>query len=254
MDRSKILNFSKKLGSGILSGATPKTVYGTITKNKMIPLFETLTAEDIALISFIVPMVNTTKNLESLYNTLPSKMFSFTICIISDTEVYNTCSYCGGSGSDTCRECDGSGDSECDYCEGGGEDEEGETCDYCLGDGTIDCTCEGSGREDCSKCGGSGDILVEDERQVNVDKWLSWDEEIYNLLELTDDMSEINSDLLEKIETSNKSLLMLTTYEYTDIFVSDVIKDDVYFIELNKELSLQKFGRDSITDSNLEGI
>ncbi|MCD8097007.1 MAG: hypothetical protein LUE31_03020, partial [Lachnospiraceae bacterium] len=70
-----------------------------------------------------------------------------------------TCSTCGGSGSETCPDCGGSGEVE------SGMDEDGnsvyETCPNCGGSGTVTCTyCGGSGNidESCSYCGGSGTV------------------------------------------------------------------------------------------------
>lgn len=255
MDKSKVISISKRLSTSNLSSSSPNEVYLFLSKNKVIPFFEILSAEDIALITFMIPMVNSTKDLESLYENIKSKMFSFTICKILDTEPSITCNYCGGEGVIDCNTCDGRSEADCDYCGGTGEQDDGEPCDECQGDGEIACSdCDQTGQVTCDYCDGSGEFVDENNYEVSVTEFLSWDENIFNKLEIIEDMVKIDDILFEEIEVSPKTFSMYNEYKSSDVFYSKAENDDVYFITLNKDLGLTKRFRDKIVDSNLDSI
>lgn len=256
MDKTKLISLSKRLGSSSSSNDTPYRAYIYLSENKVIPVFDILNAEEIALLCFMIPMVSSSNNLNILYDEVLSKMFSFTICEITDTEPFNECSRCTGEGSIECRTCDGYTEVDCDYCGGSGEGDDGEPCDECQGGGQVGCSdCGQSGRDDCDKCDGSGEILDEDNYEVVVTKYLSWDENIFNSLEMIDDMSEISVDLSEIIEGSSKTFVMNKNFETSDVFYGNAENGDTYFISLNKEIYLTKMANSKqITDSNLDSI
>lgn len=261
MNKTKVLSISKKISSSKLAELTPKTpsnVYTFVCRNKSIPMFDIFSAEEIAMISFITPIVESTQDLDSLYDEINSRMFSFLTCEIKDTSPTQDCFRCYSNGYIECPTCDGDQEVECDECRGSGEDDDGETCDWCQGDGNVDCSnCSGDGSVTCPRCIGTGEMVIGSKCEVDVSQYLSWDSEIFNILENKDDVTKISDDLVDKISDS-KTLIMNVVYnDLVNSFSSDEedSNGDVYFIEINKDTSLYKLNQSNyISDRNLIGI
>ena len=260
MNKTKILSISKKISSSNLSEVTPNSVNAYVCRNQALPMFDILSAEEIAMISFITPMVKTTQDLDSLYNEIKLRMFSFILIEIRDPSPIQDCNRCGGDGYSECSSCDGDKELECDECRGSGEDDDGETCDWCYGDGNVDCSnCGGDGSVTCPRCRGTGEMIIGSKYEVDVREYLSWDTEIFNVLETKDEITKLNNDLVEKID-SMKTFVMSTVYNdlINEIEISSDetdLKGDVFFMEINKNVSLYKSKESNhIGDKNLIGI
>jgi hypothetical protein len=258
MNKIKVLSISKKISSSNLSEVTPNSVNAYVCRNQALPMFDILSAEEIAMISFITPMVKTNKDLDSLYDEIKLRMFSFINCEIRDVSPTQDCNRCNSYGYIECSSCDGDKEIECDECRGSGEDDDGETCDWCQGDGNVDCSnCSGDGSVTCPRCVGSGEMIIGSKYEVDVREYLSWDTEIFNILETKDDITKLNPDLVDNIDNMKTFVMNILYNELVNPFSSDEddSNGDVYFIEINKNVSLYKLKQGNhIGDKNLIGI
>lgn len=98
MNKIKVLSISKKISSSNLSEVTPNSVNTYVCRNQVLPMFDILSADEIAMISFITPMVKTTQDLDSLYDEIKLRLFSFILIEIGDPSPNTDCSSCDGTG------------------------------------------------------------------------------------------------------------------------------------------------------------
>lgn len=102
-------------------------------------------------------------------------------------------------------------------------------------------------------------MVIGEKYEVDVIEYLSWDTEIFNVLETKDEITKLNNDLVEKID-SMKTFVMSTVYNdlINEFEISSDETDsqgDVFFMEINKNVSLYKSKQSNhIGDKNLIGI
>jgi len=261
----KIISIAKRIYSPEFKNYNPTECYSLLKSNQFADggYYKILKPEEIVILSYILPKVESGIDLESLCNEISNNLFCFSFCEIEDMEAEDECSdcngrgtescdHCGGSGNETCDNCDGKGIVDCDYCDGSGTDEEGEGCSECGGSGNVDCgDCDG-GENSCGWCGGSGDIncsycdatgyvTLDNKARVSQNMVLSYNKKLMDLLLLKDKYNQMDSEFVNKIYTNNRTLLLSVLTANADIDWSDDLNaGDFFFYELSDDVNLNK--------------
>lgn len=241
MNIHKITQLSIKLGR-TQKYKKPEFFYQYIIKEKFISdFFKDLTGKEIVFLCFMASAISKGLDLSKLgdlFENLERNIFTFSISEVIDDSPMETCSSCGGDGEVGCRYCDSTGEVECEECGGSGkvEDDEGNdiNCDNCDGDGQLNCDECNKGYIQCDDCDGNGEVEKEGYISLNVREYVSYDSDIFNDLEILEDDTKIEYDLVGKIIRSE------LTFEYrhydtdTDGFTSEANRDDFYFTSMQK--------------------
>jgi len=255
MEPYKLAQISLKLGR-INPNKGPRFFYDLIMKSNIYERFKDMaSAEDIVYFSFMASAVSLglkPEELGNLYENLKANVFTFSIGEIFEIEPYVNCDECYGDGDIPCDECDGTGDVRCDDCGGEGEDYEGYTCQKCDGDGDMECTeCGGRGRVRCETCDGIGEVMSENEVEIGIDEFVSYDSEIFNVLELKEDKYKLNSDFVSKISNSELTFTYNAESRNVEIFDDSGDRGDFYLGGFNSTPKFYKIGNNNIDDNGL---
>ena len=264
----KIISIAKRLYNPEFKKFNPTECYGLLRSNEFPynEYFRILSSEDILLLSYILPKVESGLDLNELCNRIKSNLFSFSYCEVEDTEPEEECNSCYGSGNEqcdncdgtgneTCRQCDGDGKVSCDNCDGSGVDEEGDQCSDCNGSGEINCNqCDGDGNESCNQCGGGGEFdcyncdgtgNVELNGKATVSQYfvISYNQKIKNLVELKEPYDEISQDFIREIY-NDKMTLITSVENFTpdDDEFDSLLQGDYFFYEFSDVNNLGKVG------------
>jgi len=186
MTNEKLYIIAKKLVSFFPSGENMETFlerfkYLYTKQNEFFSLFD---EESIfKLFVFIYQLTQVDSNLDLNYLILKTEETKIVLTFYTSyTDVFDTCSACGGDGEVNCDYCDGIGEYECSECDGTGEID-GEPCSTCQGGGEVGCDyCGGDGSISCDTCDENGE--EEDWQEKSI--------EVY--FEISDD-AQVNSEL-----------------------------------------------------------
>jgi hypothetical protein len=211
MENNKLIQIAKKLSLSIkdtnVSQISRKL---NDRKGPYRQMMSVLEGWDFVKLVFLINAINNgEKEFESILWKLDNERFTYAIATVFDTEVQESCDYCGGDGEISCSECDSSGEVDCDECGGEGEDDEGETCSNCDGRGKLDCdSCGGSGHEDCYDCGGTGEQQKSDAYEIKLDIYFSINEELKSEILELNRYDKIDSDTITDYENTNETILV----------------------------------------------
>ena len=136
------------------------------------PILDRMSAENIILFSFLIPIKLKGLNIDELYDKIENDMFSVKLVEIYNEEPkidcpkchngLNNCDFCDGIGTIGCEDCVEFGDEDCDMCNGTGLDNDNDECPHCDGTGKVNCKkCRGRGTVMCKKCDGDGEVLCD---------------------------------------------------------------------------------------------
>lgn len=232
----KTINLSYKIGSKY-KGKQPNFFYAYSTKDEFIKtFFSKLSGKEIVYFCFMSSAISNgmeRENLYKLYINLVKNVFVFSILEVTSSESLQTCSYCGGDGEVSCGNCDGSGEIDCGECDGNGEietdDNEYESCSYCDGDGQIKCEECSNGYVTCDNCDGYGEESMPGYVDITVSEFVSYDAEIFNILEVKDENTKITDALVNMIYKSDLTFQTDVYHRQTDDLESKVESGDYYF-------------------------
>jgi hypothetical protein len=259
---NKLKNVAKKL-EGIIPDGSAQSVYDDLRQVMLSQkeYFETYSAFSILKLTIYIYSFKKTKNFD-LANSIIDKLFFASLfatnnnihkeeCDSCDGGGYYNCDECDGTGNVECSSCDGNGTETCESCDGEGklpsddEDETWEDCDECngkgetscyncAGDGDVNCNnCDGNGSESCHNCDGIGEIETGN-IEYDVYEICSWDENLYNILEIKLDNDEpAISDV--NFTKFNKSVIILNQFEDDDEFNIELEEDVYYCFGLNRK-------------------
>lgn len=256
MEKEKLLKLIKRLsGNSELKGKTPTEV-GDILSHRDSLYFESLNrlnGEDTVLLYFLIPLYVMDKDISKMYDYIKSNLYTYSTVEITQDYVYVTCGSCGGDGEYDCNECGGSGEVDCDECNGDGEDSDGETCNNCQGGGKLECEeCYGRGTDECYDCSGNGEIEDNSEMQGTQSYFLSYNQKIYEKLELLDDDDIIDYDSELSSYDLNKDIKTLR-YRNEDVKIDDselnADTGDVVFLGVSKDLDFYGSGANIFLDN-----
>ena len=265
MEKHKLLALVKKTADYFDDYKTPTSIYNSLWNDIYLKQLVTkLSAEDIILYSFLVPVYLNDQDIDESYDRIETNMYSVELVEVYNTEPevdcpnchngHEPCDYCDGTGESECRSCDGSGEEDCNYCGGSGMDEDaGEECDMCEGDGKQTCEhCNGSGEESCNYCGGDGDVncsicdstghIISDYNvEVNYLDYISWSGRWKGYFFGKKPDQELDSEDSRNFHNNSQTIYLGTYSEITEDY-SGYGNDDVllYVTKDTKDLNLRK--------------
>jgi len=254
MEKPKLLKFITRIYKSSFENMHPTDVYtyfvGTFPYNEYA---QAMTAEDIVMVSFLLPFAGKSDILDEKYDFIKYNLFGFTIVEIDNEYSDVECPECDGNGSQECSECYGAGEEDCSECGGSGEDEEGGVCSTCDGDGKEQCDyCDGDGQINCSECGGSGSYDDYDKRDISQWFYVSYDKLIHDEFISLDEWDELNS---EDYSSSRTSITL--TRKQTSIDEPTNVKmerNDEFFYEFTDTPDLSKRTSGRIDIENLSDL
>lgn len=243
MEKEKLLSLVKRLSrSSGLKGKTPTEVSDILSHGDSLYLesLNRLNGKDAVLLYFLIPLHLMGKDISKMYDYISSNLYEYSTVEITQDYVDETCSDCGGNGDYECSTCGGSGNVDCNECDGDGEDSEGDTCETCQGGGHLECDeCSGRGTEDCYNCGGTGEVEDDSRMEGSQSYYLSYNQKIYEKLELLNDDEIIGYDSDLSAYDFNKDLKTLR-YSSEDVKIDDsdlsASSGDLVFLGVTKDL------------------
>jgi len=252
MEKNKLISTIKKIYSPNFSNIRPTDVYTYfVTEFPYNALAKAMSAEDIIMASYLLPMVNTPEVLDKQYDFIKSNLFGFTLIEVDSNYADVSCDYCNGDGYMICDECGGEGKIDCDECGGDGEDEEGESCNACDGKGREGCDyCEDDGTLNCDYCDGSGSVDDYDKSEVSQWFFVSYDKTLLDKFLLLNEWDKVNSEIM----LSRKSISLLRKTEVIDDPSEDIETGGLYFYEFTEELIFQKMSDNRIDIGSLSDV
>lgn len=251
----KLRNLSKKL-VGLVKSSTPTDIYDELVRiwRKQSDYFMLFDPSFLLKLVIYVYSFKKTSGFELSDNILKNMFFAH---LLEPTGVKyeGSCDNCGGdgvidcdecsrTGREPCRDCNGDGELKCGECEGFGEIEDPDeenyyiTCQECNGKGYVNCDrCEGDGEELCNNCGGNGyfdcDVckgngeVETDEDEFNLWFICSWNPELYNILEITENTDRPAFDI-EDFDKGREDVLVLKM-EREHIELEDFVIEEHYY-------------------------
>jgi hypothetical protein len=254
MEKQKLIKLINKIFEPKFDGMSPTDVYTHFTGTyPYTEFYRALPAEDIIMVSFLLPFGNTPKVLDEKYDFIQLNLFGFTVVEIDNDYSEVECPECYGNGTEECPDCSGEGEEECGECGGSGEDEEGGGCDVCDGEGKEECSyCEGDGQINCGECGGSGNYDDYDKRDISQWFYVSYDKTIHDEFMSLDEWDEINN---EEFSYSKQTISLLRKETSIDApYNVEAERNDVYFYEFTEEPDFSKTGRNRIDINSLSDL
>lgn len=256
MEKEKLLSLVKRLSrNSDLKGKTPTEVSDILSHVDSLYLesLNRLNGKDTVLLYFLIPLHLMDKDISKMYDYISYNLYEYSTVEITQDYVYVTCGSCGGDGEYDCNECGGSGEVDCDECNGDGEDSDGETCNNCQGGGKLECEeCYGRGTDECYDCSGNGEIEDNSEMQGTQSYFLSYNQKIYEKLELLDDDDIIDYDSELSSYDLNKDIKTLR-YRNEDVKIDkselNVDTGDVVFLGVSKDLDFYGSGANIFLDN-----
>jgi hypothetical protein len=254
MEKNKLISVVKKIHQPNFSNIQPTDIYtyfhSTFPYNK---LAEGMTAKDIIISSFLLPLVDTPEVLDKKYDEIVNNLFAYSLIEVDLDYSEVQCPVCDGDGYQNCDYCEGTGREECEDCSGSGQDEEGDSCGLCDGEGDFDCNyCGGDGQVNCDECGGGGTYDDYDKREISQWFYASYDAEIMNEFLGLDEWDEMAPD---SIYPNNKTIsLMRIQTPIVEPMNQTLEKNDTYFYEAIDEPKFGKRLNGRINVDNLEEL
>jgi len=237
MENNKLIQIAKKLSLSIKDrNVTQISRKLNDRKGPYKQMMSVLEGWDFVKLVFLINAINNgEKEFESILWKLDNEGFTYAIATVFDTEVQESCDYCGGDGEISCSECDGSGEVECSDCGGEGEDDEGETCSNCDGGGKSECdSCGGRGTEDCYDCGGTGEQQKSDAYELKLDFYFSINEELKSELSKLNRYDKIDSDTITDYEDTNETILVYASPMAIEVETNEDLEYNTeYFYEID---------------------
>jgi hypothetical protein len=247
MEKSLLIKIAKKL-SGKFKRESLDGILSYLQNDIGYREFNTrISGDETVFLIFLISAYNLgEQDLDSLYDNLKKNVFAFSILHVDFPDSELICKFCQ-DGLQMCDECDGRGEVDCERCDGSGEVDD-ETCEKCGGDGEIDCkNCE-QGYITCDNCDGNG--YVEDDEYANVDvqKFFSYDSEVYYYLRSLNSLDKMDDEFYDKYFDSELTFLFSNKNVDTDVLPKKINKNDVFFGEIIEQPRITKYGYTLNTD------
>jgi hypothetical protein len=237
MENNKLIKIAQKLSLSIKDTNVAQISRKlNSSKGPYQQMMSVLEGWDFVKLVFLINTINNgEKEFESILWKVDNERFTYAIANVFDTEVQESCDYCGGDGEISCSECDGSGEVECSDCGGEGEHDEGETCGNCDGGGKSECdSCGGRGTEDCYDCSGTGEQQKSDAYELKLDIYFSINEELKSELSKLNRYDKIDSDTITDYEDTNETILVYALPMAIEVETNEELEYNTeYFYEID---------------------
>ena len=248
----KVAQLSVKIGTKYKNN-NPQFFYTLSTKEKFIKtFFNHLSGNDLVYFCFMSSAISLGMKPQELYEfylNLQNNIFTFAIVEVTNDESTETCYDCGGDGEVYCGNCEGTALVNCPSCDGEGEIDD-IPCDECDGEGSIRCDECSSGYVNCDTCYGTGETTKDGYVDITVSEFISYDSEIFNILEIKDDEVEITDDFVNKIYKSELTFMSETYATNTNSLESEAKSGMYYFSSMETTPSFRR-GSDGTIKTNL---
>jgi hypothetical protein len=209
MLKGNLIKYVKKLGVEVDITKPPYDIMISVKKDETLQSFFRVKFKgiDSALLFLLLPHANLSYDkLSSLYDRIKNSLVYIEFISIDKKYDEVECDVCFGDKSISCYD-----------CEGDGEDEEGEPCN----------TCSGDGEETCYQCDGKGEIKDFDSQQVELIKFLTYNQEIINYLRNLGEKEVIDSDILSTYYDDMETMFLDSDYliseEHGDFSEGDIV-------------------------------
>jgi len=210
MLKDNLIKYVKKLGEEIDITKPPYDMMISVKQDDTLSLFfkAKFKGIDSALLFLLLPHTNLPyEELSSLYDKIKNNLVYIEFISIDKEYDVVECGVCSGNRRIECGDCGGDGV----------DDENGEPCN----------TCDGEGEETCYQCNGKGEVRDFDSQQVELIKFLTYNQEIINYLRNVGEKEVIDSDMLSTYYDDEETMFLDSDYliseEHEDFSEGDVV-------------------------------